>query len=101
VPVSFFETSNLAIVRDNQAEFDILLVKKSEDLFEAIYMKCSHRENPLTATETGLYCSAHGSIFDLDGNVKKEPATAPLQKFPVDFDRTQGLVSINIQSLKL
>lgn len=101
VPLTFFETSNLAIVRDNQAEFDILLVKKSEELFEAIYMKCSHRENPLTATETGLYCSAHGSIFDLDGNVKKEPATAPLQKFPVDFDRTQGLISINIQSLKL
>jgi nitrite reductase/ring-hydroxylating ferredoxin subunit len=101
VPISFFETSNLAIVRDNQAEFDILLVKKNEELFEAIYMKCSHRENPLTATETGLYCSAHGSVFDLDGNVKKEPATAPLQKFPVDFDRTQGLISINIQSLKL
>jgi cytochrome b6-f complex iron-sulfur subunit len=101
VPLSFFETSNLAIVRDNQAEFDILLVKKNEELFEAIYMKCSHRENPLTATETGLYCSAHGSIFDLDGNVKKEPAIAPLQKFPVDFDRTQGLISINIQSLKL
>jgi len=101
VPSSVFETSNLAIVRDNQAEYDILLIKKNEDLFEAIYMKCSHRENPLTATETGLYCSAHGSSFDLDGNVKKEPATAPLQKFPVDFDRTQGLISINIQSLKL
>jgi len=101
VPLSFFETSNLAIVRDNQAEYDILLVKKGEELFDAIYMKCSHRENPLTATETGLHCSAHGSIFDLDGNVKKEPATAPLQKFPVVFDRTQGLISINIQSLKL
>lgn len=101
VPVTFFDASNVAIVRDGQAEFDILLVKKSEELFEALYMKCSHRENPLTATETGLYCSAHGSVFDLDGKVKKEPATEPLQKFPVDLDRVQGLISINIQSLNL
>lgn len=101
VPLTYFETSNVAIVRDNLAEYDILLVKKSEELFEAIYMKCSHRENPLTATTTGLYCSAHGSVFDLDGQVKKEPATNPLEKFPTEFDRSTGTISINIQSLKL
>lgn len=101
VPLTFFETSDLAIVRDNQAEYDILLVKKSPEVFEAVYMKCSHRENALTATSTGLHCNAHGSTFGLDGSVKKEPATAPLQKFPVEFDRDKGLVSINIQSLNL
>jgi cytochrome b6-f complex iron-sulfur subunit len=83
------------------AEYDILLVKKSEELFDAIYMRCSHRENPLTATATGLHCSAHGSSFDLNGQVMKEPATAPLQKFPTEFDKTTGTISINIQSLKL
>jgi nitrite reductase/ring-hydroxylating ferredoxin subunit len=101
VPVTYFETSDLAIVRDNQAEYDILLVKKSAEVFEAVYMKCSHRENPLTATQTGLYCSAHGSVFGLDGTVKKEPATNPLQKFPVNFDSASGIISINIQSLNL
>lgn len=101
VPITFFETSNVAIVRDNQAEYDILLVKKSDDVFEAVYMKCSHRENSLTATTTGLYCSAHGSVFDLDGQVKKEPATSPLQKFPAELDRSNNTVSINIQSLQL
>lgn len=101
VPLTWFETSNLAIVRDNQAEYDILLVKKSEDVFDAIYMMCSHRETPLTATQTGLYCSAHGSVFDLDGQVKKEPATGTLQKFPATLDRATGIISINIQSLKL
>ena len=101
VPLTYFETSNVAIIRDNQAEYDILLVKKTEDNFEAIYMKCSHRENPLTATPTGLYCSAHGSVFDLDGQVKKEPAINPLQKFPADLNRATGIISINIQSLQL
>jgi len=101
VPLASFETSNVAIVRDNQAEYDILLVKKSPEVFEAVYMKCSHRETSLTATETGLYCSAHGSIFGLDGSVKKEPATSPLQKFPTTFDSATGIISINIQSLNL
>ncbi|HEX8059533.1 MAG TPA: Rieske (2Fe-2S) protein [Cyclobacteriaceae bacterium] len=101
VPITYFETSNVAIVRDNMAEYDILVVKKSEELFDAIYMKCSHRENSLTATATGLHCSAHGSSFNLDGQVTKEPATSPLQKFPTEFDKATGIVSINIQSLKL
>ncbi|MEI9920216.1 MAG: Rieske (2Fe-2S) protein [Bacteroidota bacterium] len=101
VPVTYFAASNVAIVRDNMAEYDILVVKKSEEQFDAIYMRCSHRENPLTATPTGLHCSAHGSSFDLNGQVTKEPATAPLQKFPTEFDRTNGTISINIQSLKL
>ena len=101
VPISYFETSDLAIVRDNQAEYDILLVKKPQDVFEALYMRCTHRENPLTATQTGLFCSAHGSAFDLDGQVKKEPAIDPLLKFPVNYDQANGIISINIQSLKL
>ena len=101
VPLTYFEASNVAIVRDSQAEYDILLVKKPGDVFEALYMRCTHRENQLTATQTGLYCSAHGSVFDLDGQVKKEPATSPLQKFPVDFDKANGIISINIQSLNL
>ncbi len=101
VPLTYFAESNVAIVRDNQAEYDILLVKKSEELFDAIYMRCSHRENPLTATNTGLFCSSHGSTFTLDGQVTKEPATDPLQKFPTEFDRANGIISINIQSLKL
>jgi cytochrome b6-f complex iron-sulfur subunit len=101
VPITAFETSNVAIVRDNQAEYDILLVKKPGEVFDAIYMKCSHRENPLTATPTGLHCSAHGSSFDLNGQVTKEPATAPLERFPTRFDKATGTISINITSLQL
>lgn len=81
VPLTSFLESNLVVVRDLQTPYDILLVKKSEQEYNAIYMKCSHRENAVSATKNGFYCSEHGSTFDLDGNVTKEPAPAPLKKF--------------------
>jgi len=81
VPLTSFAESNLVIVRDMQVPYDILLVKKSAEEYNAIYMKCTHRENPVSATKTGLYCPEHGSTFDLDGNVTKEPAPLPLKRF--------------------
>jgi nitrite reductase/ring-hydroxylating ferredoxin subunit len=85
VPTSSFVESNLLIVRDMQMDFDILVVKKSDVDYHSIYMKCSHQANAVTATRTGLYCSSHGSAFDLDGNVTHEPATLPLQKFKTEL----------------
>ena len=95
VPLTSFETSNLVIVRDLQMDFDILLIKKSSEDYQAIYMKCSHQSNPLTATSSGLFCSAHGSSFDLDGKVRTEPATGPLQKFKTELQDTN--VTINFK----
>ena len=95
VPLSSFAESNLVIVRDLQVPFDILLVKKSDQNYLAIYMKCSHQENPVTATKNGLYCSSHGSTFDLDGNVTKEPALAPLKKFKTELNDNQLSIDLN------
>jgi cytochrome b6-f complex iron-sulfur subunit len=95
VPVTSFETSNLIIVRDLQMDFDILLVKKSAADYQALYMKCSHQANPLTATSSGLFCSAHGSSFDLDGNVRTEPANGPLQKFKTELN--DNIITINFK----
>ncbi|MFZ6010997.1 MAG: ubiquinol-cytochrome c reductase iron-sulfur subunit [Bacteroidota bacterium] len=95
IPVSSFAESNLVIVRDMQVAYDILLVKKSESEYNAIYMKCSHQENPVTATKNGLFCSSHGSRFDLDGNVTKEPALEPLKKFKTSIDDNQITIDLN------
>jgi Rieske Fe-S protein len=95
VPLSNFAESNLVILRDMQVAYDILLVKKSESEFNAIYMKCSHQENPVTATKSGLFCSSHGSTFDLDGNVTKEPALAPLKKFKTIIQDNQITIDLN------
>jgi cytochrome b6-f complex iron-sulfur subunit len=97
VPLSsFMPESNLLIVRDLQVEFDILLVRKSPDEYKAIYMKCSHRANPVTATSHGLYCPSHGSSFDLDGNATKEPATQPLEKFKTEIKDDKVFITLNL-----
>lgn len=95
VPVTSFGESNIVIVRDMQVPFDILLVKKSDEEYKALYMKCSHQETPLTATKTGLYCSGHGSSFDLDGNVTKEPALKPLKNFKTEIVNNQITIDLN------
>jgi Rieske Fe-S protein len=96
VPLTSFIESTLVIVRDMQVPFDILLVKKSDSEYNAIYMKCSHRENPVSATKSGLYCSEHGSTFDFEGNVTKEPALAPLKKFKTTLNENSILIEINL-----
>lgn len=96
VPLTSFAESNVVIVRDMQVPFDILAVKKSEQEYNALYMKCTHQENAVTATKTGLYCSSHGSTFDLDGNVTKEPALKPLKRFKTELK--ENTVSIDLNS---
>lgn len=87
VPFSTFtEFNNMLIVRNNQLSFDILLIKKSDGTFTALEMKCSHQDNPLTVNKTGLFCASHGSSFDFDGKVLKEPALLPIKKYNVEIE---------------
>lgn len=87
VPFSAFtEFNNMLIVRNDQLSFDILLIKKLDGTFTALEMKCSHQDNPLTANKTGLFCASHGSSFDFDGKVLKEPALLPIRKYNVEIE---------------
>lgn len=95
VPLDSFAKSNLVLVRDNKIEYDILAVKKSETEYLALYLKCTHRSNPVTVTKSGLYCPTHGSRFDLDGNVTKEPAQRPLQRFATTIEAEHLMINLN------
>lgn len=81
VPASSFGEGKLLVVRAPGLDFDVLLVKKADNNYTALLMKCTHQDNPLTATSSGLFCPSHGSSFDLEGRVTKEPALAPLRKY--------------------
>lgn len=96
VPVSSFATSAMLIVRSMKLEYDILLLKQNEQKYQALYMMCTHQDNPLSVSGTGFFCSAHGSGFDLNGNVIKAPALKPLQKFPAEL--VNDFIKITIQS---
>jgi Rieske Fe-S protein len=96
VPLTAFqEGSDRINVRDKRLEFDVLLLKKPNNEYKAIYMKCTHYDNPLVASSTSIYCNSHGSQFDMDGKVMKDPAPTPLQIFPTSIENQQ--IQIKIQ----
>jgi len=95
VPLTSFLQNNEVIVRPSNSEYDILLVKKSERKYTALLMECTHRNNSLVATEDGLYCPAHGSRFDLNGNVTQQPATEPLKQYQTSISQTAIIIHTN------
>lgn len=94
VPLASFAQGQQLIVRSNDLDFDILLLKEDTG-YRALYMKCTHEAAPLTATPKGLYCSMHGSSFDLAGNVLKEPATKPLSRFETTLNNQSIIINPN------
>lgn len=93
--LSFQENQNLLIVKNSNLEFDILLVKKKDNNYNALYMQCSHQSQPLTANKSGLFCASHGSSFDLEGNVIVQPATQPLRKFKTEIENNNIKIYLN------
>lgn len=81
VPLSAFGEKSYVLVRRPDLLPDILLVKRSEG-YNALLMECSHEAQPLSVGGTTINCSAHGSTFDLEGNVTHAPATKPLTRYP-------------------
>jgi Rieske Fe-S protein len=79
----FSDKSNMLVVRSSSLENDILLIK-NENVYKALYLKCTHEGIGLTATAKNIVCPAHGSTFDFKGNVLKEPALRPLREFKTE-----------------
>lgn len=84
---------NLLVVRTKELEYDILLVK-TDNQYKALYLRCTHEGVGLTPTANKIFCSAHGSVFDLNGNVVKEPALRPLKTIPTEVLNNQIIIHI-------
>jgi Rieske Fe-S protein len=81
VPLSLFTQQTFQIIRAKNVEYNIALRKESENNFTALLMRCTHADAGLQNTGNGFSCSAHGSSFDQNGDVKKGPATMALKKY--------------------
>jgi len=94
VPVDKFTGDHtLLVVRSSSLENDILLVKK-KDSYKALYLKCTHENFGLTPTSKKIVCPAHGSQFDLEGNVIKEPALRPLKEFITELNQNNIIIHL-------
>jgi cytochrome b6-f complex iron-sulfur subunit len=85
---------NMLVIRTKQLEYDILLVKAGE-AYKALYLRCTHEGVGLTPAANKIFCSAHGSVFDLDGKVVKEPALRPLKSYPTEIINNQIIIHLS------
>lgn len=85
VPKEKFAATSSIIVKNKLLEFTILLVKNNNS-FKALQMRCTHNDVALSFTGKKLLCHAHGSEFDLNGKVIKDPAPKSLTEYPISED---------------
>lgn len=97
-PASFVADKNMLVIKCKGLDFDILLHKKADGTYNALYMMCTHERQPLGATSKGLYCSSHGSAFDLEGNVTQQPATKSLLRYPTSFTNQKIIINLTNNS---
>lgn len=53
----------------------------------AFSLRCPHQGVPVTKTDVGWQCEAHGSEFEADGDLVLGPATTRLPRVPIKVSR--------------
>ena len=86
---NFADGINAVLVRPKNLDYDILVVKKSETLYNALLMQCTHNQFALSSNKSQIFCTSHGAEFDFEGNVVKGPADKKLKTFQVIVKESQ------------
>jgi nitrite reductase/ring-hydroxylating ferredoxin subunit len=82
-------------VRNLQLPYDVLLVKENDDNYYAMYMQCSHADNPVYSDGTKINCPSHGSVFNMQGTAIDGPADKPLKRFKTEL--TADKITIHLK----
>lgn len=99
--VSVLDSDGKAVATDITGSdgYAIMITRRAGGVYAALSMRCTHESCPVDArlTPTGLInCSCHGSQFDLDGSVRRSPATSPLKSYETTFDAATKTVRIKV-----
>lgn len=92
IPVEKLSGKKFLVIRVPRVEYDLLLVKEDEGSYHTLVMECTHRQQPLVVTSTGLFCDEHGSRFDFYGNVRHDPATEPLRRCKTELSGSNVVI---------
>lgn len=95
VPLSLLEGKKIQLVRAPENDFDIAIKPENDGTYKAFLLACTHHENPLNIVGNGFLCPLHGSQFDLEGNVKKGPASLPLTQYKTTIINNNLIITIN------
>ena len=83
IPLSEFKKTKTVIFSSKSFMQKIIVVQEADKTYKSFLLKCTHKGADLELKDEMLICPAHGSRFDLEGNVTNIPANKPLKSFPV------------------
>jgi len=74
----------------------IILVRTTATTFVALSMYCTHEGCQVDPPRNGtITCSCHGSLFDLEGNVTRGPASTPLFRYNTTYNATNRTLLVS------
>lgn len=91
----FTPGESFVIVRAQSLSYDILLHHNQDDTYNALYMQCTHYDNPVYANKKEIFCPSHGSKFDFSGHVTKEPATRNLKQYRTEKNNQDIIIYLS------
>jgi len=94
VPLTSFAEKTQVVVRVAGRAFDLICIKVDDTTYRTLELKCTHQDQPLVSSGKSLYCNSHGSQFDLEGKVLRDPASKPLKRFETKLSGESVVISV-------
>ena len=95
IPMASLEQSDFKLVRVNNYNYDIAIVKQKPGDYLALLLMCTHAGQALTKAGSGFFCPLHGSRFSETGEALKGPATDPLQHLPLKIENQNLIIKLD------
>ena len=86
-----------ALVKYNNGNGSILVEHNSDDTYKALSGICTHQScvvSEIDGSASVFVCPCHGYQFDLNGNVKKGPATTELSSYNSRVESNSLIISL-------
>jgi Rieske Fe-S protein len=86
-----------ALVKYNNGNGAILVEHNSDDTFRALSGICTHQScvvSDYDGSNSVFVCPCHGSQFDLNGNVKKGPASTKLSSYNTRLESNSLIITL-------